>query len=66
MARASWIALLGDLAFVGVTVLGVEAADFLVPSRQTRLPLVNVSIPTASSFVFAPVLAAALSSPASD
>ena len=60
MARTSWIALLGYLAFVGVTLLGVEDADFFVPSRQTQLPLVNVSIPTASFFVFAPILAAAL------
>ena len=54
MARTSWIALLGYLAFIGVTLLGVEDADFFVPSRQTQLPLVNVSIPTASFFFFAP------------
>ena len=60
MARTSWIALLGYLAFVGVTLLAVEDADFFVPSRQTQLPLVNVSIPTASFFIFAPILAAAL------
>ncbi|MCB1372002.1 MAG: pentapeptide repeat-containing protein [Rhodobacteraceae bacterium] len=60
MARTSWIALLGYLAFVGVTLLGVEDADFFVPSRQTQLPLVNVSIPTASFFLFAPILATAL------
>ncbi|MCP5072592.1 MAG: hypothetical protein GY947_04760, partial [Rhodobacteraceae bacterium] len=44
----------------GVTLLGVEDVDFFDPSRQTQLPLVNVSIPTASFFVFAPVLGAAL------
>ena len=60
MARTSWIALLGYLAFIGVTLLGVEDADFFVPSRQTQLPLVDVSIPTASFFIFAPILAAAL------
>lgn len=60
MARTSWIALLGYLAFVGVTLLGVEDADFFVPTRQTQLPLINVSIPTASFFYFAPILAAAL------
>ncbi|HMR53111.1 pentapeptide repeat-containing protein, partial [Amaricoccus sp.] len=60
MARTSWIALLGYLAFVGVTLLGVEDADFFVPSRQTQLPLVDVSIPTASFFLFAPILATAL------
>ena len=30
MARTSWIALLGYLAFIGVTLLGVEDADFFV------------------------------------
>ena len=60
MARTSWITLLAYLAFVGVTLLAVEDADFFVPSRQTQLPLVDVSIPTASFFVFAPILAAAL------
>ena len=60
MARTSWIVLLGYLAFIGVTLLAVEDADFFVPSRQTQLPLVNVSIPTASFFIFAPILAAAL------
>ncbi len=60
MARASWIAMLGYFAFVFVTLLGVEDADFFVPSRQTQLPLVNVAIPTASFFWFAPALGAAL------
>ena len=60
MARTSWIALLGYLAFIGVTLLGVEDADFFVPTRQTQLPLVNIAIPTASFFYFAPILAAAL------
>jgi uncharacterized protein YjbI with pentapeptide repeats len=60
MARTSWITLLAYLAFVMVTLLGVEDADFFVPSRQTDLPLVNVAIPTASFFWFAPALGAAL------
>jgi uncharacterized protein YjbI with pentapeptide repeats len=60
MARTSWITLLAYLGFVGVTLLGVEDADFFMPSRQTQLPLVNVSIPTESFFVFAPILGAAL------
>lgn len=58
--RANWLALLGYLAFVMVTTLGVEDIDFFVDSRQTQLPLVNVSIPTVSFFVFAPILGAAL------
>lgn len=58
--RTNWFALLAYLAFVLVTTLGVEDVDFFVDSRQTELPLVGVSIPTFSFFVFAPVLGAAL------
>ncbi len=59
-ARATWLSLLGYLAFVGVTLLAVEDVDFFDPSRQTQLPLINVAIPTASFFAFAPILGAAL------
>ena len=60
IARTTWFGLLAYLAFVGITLLGVEDADFFVPSRQTQLPLVNVAIPTSSFFWFAPILGAAL------
>ncbi|MGD1925849.1 MAG: pentapeptide repeat-containing protein [Paracoccaceae bacterium] len=60
LARTTWFGLLAYLAFVGVTLLGVEDADFFVPARQTQLPLVNVAIPTSSFFWFAPALGAAL------
>ncbi len=60
LARAAWFTLLAYLVFVGITLLGVEDADFFVPSRQTQLPLVGVQIPTASFFWTAPVLGAAL------
>ncbi|MCP5037762.1 MAG: hypothetical protein GY945_09210, partial [Rhodobacteraceae bacterium] len=59
-ARATWLSLLGYLAFVGVTLLGVEDADFFLPSRQTQLPLINVAIPTREFFIFAPLLGTAL------
>ncbi|WP_068110589.1 pentapeptide repeat-containing protein [Tropicimonas marinistellae] len=58
--RANWFGLMAYLAFMLVTVLGVEDADFFIPSRQTDLPLIGVSIPTTSFFLFAPVLGAAL------
>ncbi|NVO24896.1 pentapeptide repeat-containing protein [Donghicola mangrovi] len=58
--RTNWFALLAYLAFVIVTTLGVEDVDFFVDSRQTQLPIVGVSIPTFSFFIFAPVLGAAL------
>ncbi|MEL6266106.1 MAG: hypothetical protein AAFR52_10755, partial [Pseudomonadota bacterium] len=60
LARTTWFGMLAYLAFVGITLLGVEDADFFIPSRQTQLPLVNVSIPTAAFFWFAPLLGAAL------
>ena len=36
-ARATWLSLLGYLAFVGVTLLGVEDADFFVKLGDHRL-----------------------------
>ncbi|MFO1104872.1 MAG: pentapeptide repeat-containing protein [Amaricoccus sp.] len=60
VARTSWIGLLAYLGFVCVTLLGVQDADFFVPSRETALPLIAVHIPTASFFWLAPLLAAAL------
>jgi len=59
-ARASWLSLLTFVAFIFVTLLGVDDADFFIPSRQTQLPLINVAIPTKDFFAFAPLLAAAL------
>ena len=60
LARTNWFTLLAYLAFVGVSLLAVEDADFFVPSRQTDLPLIGVSIPTARFFLAAPLLGAAL------
>lgn len=59
-ARTSWFGLLSYLAFVGVTLLGVEDADFFITERQTDLPLVGVSIPTVQFFWVAPFLGASL------
>ena len=59
-ARATWLSLLGYLAFVGVTLLGVEDVDFFVASRRTDLPLINVAIPTREFFIFAPILGTAI------
>ncbi|QEU09861.1 hypothetical protein [Paracoccus yeei] len=60
LARTAWFTLLGYLVFAGITLLGVKDADFFIPSRETQLPLVGVSIPTASFFWTAPILGAAL------
>ena len=58
-ARNTWFALLGVLVFVGVTLMGVEHIDFYGVNRATRLPLINVSVPTRLFFVVAPILLAA-------
>lgn len=60
MARTSWLGLLSYLAFVGITLLGVQDADFFITERETDLPLVGVSVPTNLFFYVAPVLGALL------
>ena len=59
-ARTTWFTLLFLLTFAGITLLGVEHADFYAFGRQTQLPLVGVSIPTTSFFWAAPALVLAL------
>jgi uncharacterized protein YjbI with pentapeptide repeats len=59
-SRATWLALLSYLAFIGVTLLGVEDADFFIEERQTDLPLIGVSVPTNLFFAIAPALGAML------
>ena len=41
---------------IGIALLAVEDADFFIPERQTELPLIGVSIPTALFFAIAPGL----------
>jgi hypothetical protein len=59
-ARGTWLGLLAYLAFVGVTLMGVEDADFFLTERQTDLPLIGVSVPTNLFFYIAPTLGAML------
>ncbi|MFM2355493.1 MAG: hypothetical protein RLZZ528_1229, partial [Pseudomonadota bacterium] len=59
-ARANWYGLLGYLAFVGIALLPVEHADFFIEERQTQLPLIDISVPTALFFAIAPGLGAML------
>lgn len=58
--RTNWFGLLAYLVFAFITVLGVEDADFFIPERQTKLPIVGIEIPTEAFFFFAPILGAAL------
>ena len=59
-AKGVWLGLLAYLAYVGVTLLGVEDADFFLLERQTDLPLIGVSIPTTLFFAVSPTLGAML------
>lgn len=59
-ARVTWFSLLGILTFVGVTLLAHKDAHFFVTSVQTQLPLINISVPTESFFLAAPILTAAV------
>lgn len=56
IARANWLGLLSYLAFTGVTLLGIQDVDFFITERETALPLIGVTVPTALFFYFAPVL----------
>ena len=59
-ARSTWFALLSALLFVGVTLMGVEHIDFYGVDRATKLPLIDVSVPTPLFFYAAPLLTAAV------
>jgi uncharacterized protein YjbI with pentapeptide repeats len=60
LARSAFFGMLAYLAFVGLTLLGIDDADFFLSSREAELPLVGIQIPTETFFFVAPVLAAAL------
>jgi len=55
--RTTWFTLLFVLTFAGITLLGVEDADFFVyEDRQTLLPLLDVTIPIETFYAFSPLL----------
>jgi hypothetical protein len=60
LARTAFFGMLAYLAFVGLTLLGIDDAEFFMPSHKTQLPLVGIAIPTETFFFVAPVLATAL------
>ncbi|MEM6487905.1 MAG: pentapeptide repeat-containing protein [Pseudomonadota bacterium] len=59
-ARAAWFGLLALLAFVSVTLMAHEDADFFARGVETRLPLIGIDVPTTAFFIAAPLLVAAL------
>ncbi|MEM7189671.1 MAG: pentapeptide repeat-containing protein [Pseudomonadota bacterium] len=59
-ARAIWFGLLALLAFVTVTLMTHEDADFYAVDAATKLPVVNIDVPPMAFFIAAPVLTATL------
>lgn len=59
-ARGIWFSTLAALVFVGVTLLGHKDSDFFSFGAATQLPLVSISVPTASFFIASAMLIAAL------
>jgi hypothetical protein len=57
-ARTIWFALLGFLAFIGLTLVSVRDVDFFSLASTTQLPIVNIAIPTTIFFWSAAWLAA--------
>lgn len=60
IARNTWFLLLGVLVFVAIGLFGFEHIDFYGIDRITKVPLVNVDVPTRSFFIVAPTLTAAV------
>jgi hypothetical protein len=59
-ARAIWFTQLAFLAFTFITLLSVRDLDFFSVSARIDVPLLGVTIPTATFFIVAPWLAAVL------
>ncbi len=60
MGRSVWISMLLYLAFIFVTILGMDDADLLVSSRRTDLPIAGIGIPTTWFLALSPVVGASL------
>ena len=56
LAQTAFYTLLPVLAFVAVAILSTTDVDFLVGSKSTQIPIVNVSVPTERFFFLAPIV----------
>ena len=54
-ARNGWVAFLGMLAYLAVTLAGITHRDLLL-NNPTQLPFVNVRIPLTGFFLFGPLV----------
>lgn len=59
-ARAIWLVMLGFLAFITLTLMSVRDIDFFSFASATKLPIVDIEIPTAAFLLAATVLATIL------
>jgi uncharacterized protein YjbI with pentapeptide repeats len=60
LAQTALYALIGALAFLAIATLSTADADFLIGSKQTKVPVIDVSVPTDRFFFIAPLVAAVL------
>ena len=58
--QSAWYLLLGFLGFFAVVILSTNDADFLLSTKETQIPLVNVAVPTERFFFLAPIVATLL------
>lgn len=59
-AKNSWLLSLSYAVFSGITLLGVDDSDFFLEAKQTKLPVIEISIPTAEFFFFGSIVGLAL------
>ncbi len=56
IARNAWLVLLTSLVFVTVILMSIEHIDFYGVDRSTKLPIVDIKVPTRMFFYVAPLL----------
>ncbi|MEZ5823586.1 MAG: hypothetical protein R3C97_02220 [Geminicoccaceae bacterium] len=59
-ARAVWLVMLGFLAFITLTLFSVQDIDFFSIASATKLPIVDIEIPSTTFFIAASMLATIL------
>ncbi|TPE51493.1 pentapeptide repeat-containing protein [Amaricoccus solimangrovi] len=60
LAKGAWTSLLTAILFIGVTLVSLRHAEFLVAGENVTLPVISLSMPTRMFFFCAPVLLAVL------
>ena len=59
-AQLAWFSLLGFLSFYSLVMLTTTDADFFSPTKQTQLPIVNITISSQVFYFAAPIVATIL------